>query len=130
MFIFKKNTKIGQSLNYTQIIKKKLNQNIDPNSVISLENLQQKVGIVIVARMTSNRLLGKAIKKILDKSSDYKSINKEGLDTLKLIKISYKKRIGPIPHNGWRGFKKSCFKKISPNFKFKNFNQVLPSLIK
>ena len=26
------------------------------------------------------------IKKILDKSSDYKSINKEGLDTLKLIK--------------------------------------------
>ena len=67
--IFKKNIKIGQSLNYTQIIKKKLNQNIDPNSVVSLENLQQKVGIVIVARMTSNRLLGKAIKKILGKEA-------------------------------------------------------------
>ena len=47
----------------------------------------------------------------------------------KLIKILYKKRIGPMSHGGWRGFKQSYFKKIFPNFKFKNFNEVLPKLI-
>jgi len=47
----------------------------------------------------------------------------------KLIKILYKKRIGPIPHNGWRAFNQSHFKKISPNFKFKSFKEVLPCLI-
>ena len=40
-------------------------------------------------------------------------------------KILFKKRIGPMPHNGYRAFKRSRFEKIYPKFKFKLFKEVI-----
>jgi len=77
---------------------------------------------------TFNLVTGKVIsfkniaKKIVDTS------NKK-LKGKKLIKILYAKRIGPMPHGGWRAFRQSNYKKIFPNFKFKTFDEVLPKLI-
>ena len=47
----------------------------------------------------------------------------------KSIRILYRKRVGPMPHRGWRAFKQSNFRKVFPNFKFRNFNEILPKLI-
>ena len=46
-----------------------------------------------------------------------------------MTKILYKKRIGPMPHGGWRAFRRSNYKTIFPKFKFKTFDEVLPKLI-
>lgn len=42
-------------------------------------------------------------------------------------KIIYKKRVGPMPHNGYRAFKRSYFEKIYPKFKFRSFEDVINS---
>ncbi len=40
-------------------------------------------------------------------------------------KIIYKKRVGAMPHNGYRAFKKSYLEKIYPKFKFRSFEDVI-----
>ena len=40
-------------------------------------------------------------------------------------KIIYKKRVGAMPHNGYRAFKRSYFEKIYPKFKFRSFEDVI-----
>jgi len=64
-----KNSRSPQSLSVQQLIGKKLNKEIKKNSLISLKDITQKVGIIVVARVTSTRLPNKAMCKILDQES-------------------------------------------------------------
>ncbi len=64
-----KNTLSPQSLNLTQISNKKVKKNMNAGSSLSLKNIQQKVGIVIVVRTGSNRFPGKALGKIMGRES-------------------------------------------------------------
>ena len=66
---YSKDSSFPQSLNLTQVCNKKINKEMKIGSVISLKNINQKVGIVIVARMSSNRFPGKALKKICGRES-------------------------------------------------------------
>tara|TARA_B100000963_G_scaffold358210_1_gene382270 strand:- start:8432 stop:10192 length:1761 start_codon:yes stop_codon:yes gene_type:complete len=66
---FKKNKKEGQSLTFNQIKGKKLKQDLNAGSPLKLKYFEQKVGAIIVARMTSNRLPGKSLKKIGNRES-------------------------------------------------------------
>ena len=45
------------------------------------------------------------------------------------IKISYKKRTIPMPHNGYRALSNNKIKKIMPKFYFKNINLALKEII-
>ena len=64
-----KNNVSGQSLSSQQLIGKKLNKKLNKDSLISLNDITQKIGIIVVARVTSTRLPNKAICKILDQES-------------------------------------------------------------
>ena len=66
---YKKNTLTSQSLNLTQLSNKKLNKNINAGSQISLNEINQKVGIIIVARNSSNRFPNKSLGKICGRES-------------------------------------------------------------
>ena len=67
--IFRKNKNEGQSLSYSQIVGKKIIKEIKAGSPIKLSNINQKIGAIIVVRMSSNRFPGKALKKIVGKES-------------------------------------------------------------
>ena len=67
--IYTKNTLSPQSLNLMQVCNKKIKKEMKIGSGISLKNIEQKVGIVIVARISSNRLPGKALEKICGRES-------------------------------------------------------------
>ena len=45
------------------------------------------------------------------------------------IKITYKKRTMPMPHNGYRRLSNSKIKKIMPNFYFKNIDLAIKEII-
>ncbi len=66
---YKKNTLTSQSLNLTQLSNKKLKKNINAGSQISLNEINQKVGIIIVARNSSNRFPNKSLGKICGRES-------------------------------------------------------------
>ena len=74
--IFKKNKGKSQSLDITKIAGKKLLTNMKAGSPLTLNNISQKIGAVIVARMTSKRLPGKAVKKIGGKKAIVLLINR------------------------------------------------------
>jgi len=60
------------------------------------------------------------------KLNSFLSIAEVTIDNLK-SKSNIKKisRSGPIPHNGYREFDISNFKKVFPNFEYKNFNDII-----
>lgn len=64
-----KNSRNPQSLSSQQLVGKKLNKEINKNSLISLKDITQKVGIIVVARVTSSRLPNKATCKIAGRES-------------------------------------------------------------
>ena len=45
------------------------------------------------------------------------------------IKIKYKKRVTPMPHNGYRALSNNKIKRFMPNFNFKNINLALKEII-
>jgi len=73
---FKKIKTGGQSINLENIIGKKILKDVKEDDPINLKDIKQKVGAVIVSRMTSNRLPGKAIKKICGKEAIVVLINR------------------------------------------------------
>lgn len=74
--IFRKVKTGGQSINLENIIGKKILKDVKKDNPINLKDIKQKVGAVIVSRMTSNRLPGKAIKKICGKEAIIVLINR------------------------------------------------------
>ncbi len=60
------------------------------------------------------------------KLNSFLSIAEVAIDSLK-SKSNIKKisRSRPIPHNGYREFNISNFKKVFPNFEYKNFNDII-----
>jgi len=64
-----KNSINPQSLSTQQLIGKKVKKEIVKGSLISLKNITQKVGIIVVARVSSTRLPNKATCKILGQDS-------------------------------------------------------------
>ena len=59
--VYLKNSKNLQSLNINQMCNKRIIDNINPGEPLSLKNINQKVGIIIVARNSSNRFPKKAL---------------------------------------------------------------------
>ena len=67
--IYLKNSSNLQSLNINQICNKKIINNVISGAPISLKDIYQRVGIIIVARNSSNRFPKKALAKICGKES-------------------------------------------------------------
>ena len=61
---FIKNVKIQSNLSSGFLVNKKLNKNLNKNHPLSLLDLNQKIGAIIVVRLNSTRFPNKAIKKI------------------------------------------------------------------
>ena len=61
---FIKNTKIQSNLSSNFLVNKRINKDLKKNQPISLLDLNQKIGAVIVVRLNSARFPNKAIKKI------------------------------------------------------------------
>ena len=103
------------------------------------EELRDHIWVQDVAEIIAKLILFKKIgtfNLVTGKVISFKNIAKKIVETSnkklkgkKLTKILYAKRIGPMPHGGWRAFRQSNYKKIFPNFKFKTFDEVLPKLI-
>ena len=50
---------------------------------------------------------------------------------VKFIKSKLKiKRVGPMPHGGYRAFNNDMLKKILPNYKFTDLSQFIRSKVK
>ena len=64
-----KNSKKPQSLSAQQLVGRRLRRDLNKDSLVSLNDIRQKVGIIVVARVTSTRLPNKATCKILGKES-------------------------------------------------------------
>lgn len=64
-----KNTFFPQSLNFTQVCNREIKKEMKLGSTISLRSINQKVGIIIVSRISSNRLPKKALGKINGRES-------------------------------------------------------------
>jgi len=67
--VYVKNSTNLQSLNINQICNKKIINNITSGTPLSLKNIYQRVGIIIVARNSSNRFPKKALGKICGRES-------------------------------------------------------------
>ena len=103
------------------------------------EELRDHIWVQDVAEIIAKLILFKKIgtfNLVTGKVISFKNIAKKIMEASnkklkgeKLTKILYTKRIGPIPHGGWRAFRRSNYKTIFPNFKFKTFDEVLPKLI-
>lgn len=67
--VYSKNTFNSQSLNFNQICNKRILNNIEPGKSLTLQNINQRIGIVIVCRINSNRFPKKALGKICGRES-------------------------------------------------------------
>jgi nucleoside-diphosphate-sugar epimerase len=76
--------------------------------------LKKKYGIfnIVTGKVISFFSIAKKIKKLMPD-----------------IKITYKKRTMPMPHNGYRGLSNNKIKKIMPNFYFKNIDLAIKEII-
>ena len=76
--------------------------------------LKKKYGIfnIVTGKVISFFSIAKKIKKLMPD-----------------IKITYKKRTMPMPHNGYRRLSNSKIKKIMPNFYFKNIDLAIKEII-
>ncbi len=74
--VYRKHKIGGQSMNLENIIGKKILTDVQKDSPLNLKDIEQKVGAIIVSRMTSDRLPGKAIKKICGKEAIVILINR------------------------------------------------------
>ncbi len=98
------------------------------------EELRDHVWIDDVSEAISKLIISRKVGKyniVTGKVISFNEISKKLTNFFGLKnKIIYKKRNGPMPHNGYRAFKKSALSKIYPSFKFKSFDEVLNNFLK
>ena len=93
------------------------------------EELRDHVWINDVSEAISKLIISRNVGKYNLVTGKVISFNEISRKLLKFYgkknKIIYKKRVGAMPHNGYRAFKKSYLEKIYPKFKFRSFEDVI-----